>query len=45
MYIHLNILLDISQIKLQLLVNITIDGTQYEGSFICPSCLSLCYVS
>ena len=29
----------------QLLIDNTIDGDRYQGSFICPSCLSLCFVS
>ena len=29
----------------QLLIDNVIDGIRYQGSFICPSCLSLCFVS
>ena len=27
------------------MIDETIDGSRYEGSFVCPSCLSLCFVS
>lgn len=30
---------------LQLLIDITVDDTRYQGSLICPSCLQICYVS
>ena len=30
---------------LQLLIDITVDGSRYEGSLICPSCAQICYVS
>lgn len=33
-----------SILHMQLIMNITVNGSDYEGSLICPSCAQLCFV-